>query len=393
MEPNTVSVRLIFMTDTQPQGTHSSDGAGAAHHDTYTLQSPAHLIASLPGTLGYFPTETVSLITLQARPGEPDILDVGPYLCSDLGSTEQLRNMLEQLPITQRVATFGVIISRVPDSEMVKQAIKELRDSYQGIVPLVDACWLVSEVADGTPYRLAFSNETENAQIWGWEDTFTSGTVASVIASPAMRPYIDNGLLPELDRADTFEHFDPLLLSDAVRCDEVAPAAYRRGLNLMDLVSVAPALARRDVERACELFVSTPADSIIDGDGYVELSDVFQSDDEVELIAAMLSRSRLRDCLIVDALAYPFGASAVMLCIARNFTGAIRANALCLWAMVALSQRLYAWAGTALRCADEEVPGHALSNLLLQVMLAGKAEEILEVSSRACRDTWLEFGG
>ena len=85
--------------------------------------------------------------------------------------------MLEQLPITQRVATFGVIISRVPDSEMVKQAVKELRDSYQGIVPLVDACWLVSEVADGTPYRLAFSNETENAQIWGWEDTFTSGTV------------------------------------------------------------------------------------------------------------------------------------------------------------------------------------------------------------------------
>lgn len=362
------------------------------HHDTFTLQSPAHLIASLPGTLGYFPNETVALINFQSRPGEPDVLDVGPYLCADLGSTQRLRQMLRQLPMTHRVATFAVVISRIPNSDMVKQAVEELKNFSLGGSPLVDACWLVSEVADGTPYRLAFTAEMSIGEMWGWEDSFASGTVASVIASPAMRPYIDNGLLPELDRSDTYEHFEPMVLSDAARCDEVAPDAYRRGLNLMDLIAVAPALVRRDVEQACELFVSTSADSIIDSEGCVELGDVFQSDEEVELIAAMLSRSRLRDCLIVDTLDYPFGSAAVMLCIARNFTGTIRANALCLWAMVALSQRLYAWAGTALRCAEEEVPGHALSNLLLQVMLAGKAEEILEVSSRACKDSWLEFG-
>lgn len=383
------------MTDTQPQpqGNNPFDGAETAHPDTYTLRSPAHLIASLPGTLGYYPSETVALISLHTRPDDPDTLDVGPYLCADIGSTDQLRDMLAQLPMLNHAATFAVVISRIPESGMVARATEELRLLADEYGPVIDACWCVSEVADGTPYRLAFVNDPAAAAEWGWEDCFDAGTVASVIASPAMRPYIDNGILPELDRVDTYEHFDPFLYSDAARCDAVAPRAYRRGAELADLMHVAPLLARRDIERACELFATAPSVKVVDNDDGLVLADVFDSDADVELLASVLTRGRLRDCLILDALEHPRGASAILLTIGRNFTGAIRANALCLWAIVAVSQRLYAWAGVALRCADDEVPGHSLSNLLLHVMLAGKAEDILDVSRRGCRDTWFELGG
>lgn len=383
------------MTDTQPQpqGNNPSDAANTAHPDTYTLRSPAHLIASLPGTLGYYPTETVALINLHTRPDDPDTLDVGPYFCADIGSTDQLHDMLEQLPMMHHAATFAVVISRVPESRMVTRAIEELRLLADEYGPVIDACWSVSEVADGTPYRLAFENHPSTAEHWGWQDCFEAGTVASVIASPAMQPYIANGILPELDRVDTFEHFDPFLYSDAARCDAVAPRAYRRGAELADLMQLAPLLARQEIERACELFTTAPSVKVVDNDDGLVIDDVFASDADLELLAAVLSRGRLRDCLILDALDNPRGASATLLTIGRNFTGAIRANALCLWAIVAVSQRLYAWAGVALRCADDEVPGHSLSNLLLHVMLAGKAEDILDVSRRGSRDTWFELGG
>ena len=173
--------------------------------------------------------------------------------------------------------------------------------------------------------------------------------------------------------------------------ETLAPAAHRRGAELFELVKRAPELARGPITRACAAYDAAPNARLIDTEGSLIIDDVFTSHDDVELFAAMLSGSRLRDFLIIDALERPRAAGAVLLTIARNFSGEIRANALCLWAMIALSQGLIGWASAALACAEGEQPGHNLSELLGSVLDIGQGHSLLALCRQGSLDTWSEL--
>lgn len=393
MEPAADFQRLMYMNDahSQPQGTNQPDGLPAGAKPTDILSSPANLIASLPGALGFFPNEAVVLINLRTGPAAPGELHVGPYQCVDLGSPSRLHEEFCRIPMHQRATTFAVVVSRVPDSGMVALAAEMLSRVGDEFGPIIEACWIVSEVAEGTPYRLLFGPE-EDFDEWGWADAIQAGAVSSVVASPAMRPLLDHGVLPELDRADIFEHFDPVSLADTNVCEQVAAAAHHRGIELVELTVVAPSLARADIERGCDLFLAAPALSMVDTECSLLIDDIFDNPEDIELLAALLSRNRLRDSLILDAMTSPRRAGALLLTMARNFTGVIRANALCLWAMVAVTQGLLPWAAVALQRAEEEVEHHQLSMLLSQAMQMGKLEELVHAATEGCRDTWREMG-
>ena len=405
MEPNGGFQRPILMTDTQPQPQETNrphDCAGVVP-TTHVLSSPATLLASLPGALGFFPNEAVVLMHLRPLDADgaaedcasaPTQYKVSNYQCADIGSASNIHDMLCDVPVHNRAFTFAVVVSRVPESMMVSVALDLLSSAYDDDGPLVDACWFVSEIADGTPYAMMFGpcpDHFDSVVDLGWGGAAECGTVSSVAASPSMRPLLENGLLPELDQSFVFEHFDPVSLADVARCDHLAARAHERGGELLDLTFVAPYLARPAIERACDLFITAPTVSLIDSEGSLLIDDIFSSDEDLELFAALLSRNRLRDCLIVDALANPNGAGAVLLSVARNFTGEIRANALSLWAMIAVSRNLPAWAGVALQRAEEEVPGHNLAGLLVKIMQIGRIKELLQAMSRGCRETWLEL--
>lgn len=394
MEPQGFFSRQKTMTEfqNQPKETNRShDGDGSADNHMM-LASPANLIASLPGALGYYPNEAVALIHFRANPDDVDCIEVGQYQASDLGSPAAIREMVEDMPMYRRVSTVAVVVTRIPESSMAQAAVELLHDARDDFGPLIDTCWMVSEVAEGTPYVRVFGPDLHE-EPGPLDDVVASGTVSSVLHSPTMRPLIENGLLPELDREDTFRHFDPVSLPDMHVCSEISPAAYRRGEELLELFEVAPYLARPEVEKACDLFSAAPSVSLIDSEGSLLIDETFAHVDDIELLAAHLSRARLRDCLIVDAMASPRGAAALLLTVARNFTGTIRANALCLWAMVALSLRVYPWASAALVCALEEVPGHNLAKLLTALMQVGRVEELLDATTAGCRDTWFDLGG
>lgn len=394
-EPQLTRHSLIVM-DTQPQPNETNQPAsGNLPEQGHTaLCSPSHLIATIPGSLGYFPNESVVLINVYSHPAADQALDIGTYLDADVGNTESIQRALQLIPVGRHVATFAVIVTRVPDSQMVAVAVEGLRRAADEFGEIVEACWIVSEVADGTPYHLVFGPGICSARnLWGWDDTYQCGTVSSIVAAEPMRPLIDQGALPELHKDELFAHFDPVSTPDARKCQALAPSAYRQGGELMDLVDVAPALARERLERACDIFFGAPNTSVIDNDGSLIIADVFTCAEDVELLASVLSRNALRDCLIVDALNHPRAAAAVLLTIARNFSGRIRANALCLWAMVAVSLGLTGWASAALASAQMEVPGHSLSGLLASVLGIGQGHALLELCRQGCADTWAGLEG
>lgn len=363
-----------------------------AHLTNHPLTTPGHLIASLPGALGYFPYEAAAVIALRSNPDRPDDIEVGPYLCADLGNPTAIDDMLAQIPVRYLVGCVAVIVSRVPESAMVAEAIGQLHAAADDFGPLIDACWTASEIADGTHYELIFGPLPDHVHPLDWGCDYLSGTVASVMTAQSMMPLIANGLLPELERDDTFRHFDPVSDGDVTMCEHLAANARVRGSELLEMVRVAPALVRPELERACEILRSGPAANFIDSDGGLVAADVFQNEEEITLVAALLSASRLRDCLIVAALGHPREAAAVLLTVARNFTGEVRANALSLWAMIAISQNLHPWAHAALHCSAEEVPGHELTRLVEKCLVLGIVEELFTACVSGCSDTWFELG-
>lgn len=393
MEPRRPCQRLTVMDiQQQPHETNRPTSPITPYPSAELLRSPAQLIASIPGALGYFPNESVVLINAYSPPGTSPTLEIGAYLDADVGNTESIQRALQRIPLVRHVATFAVIVTRVPESQMVAVAAEGLRMAADAFGEIVEACWIVSEVADGTHYQLLFGPDPDTASaVWEWSADYEHGTVTSVAAAKPMRPLIDHGVLPELHKSEVFTHFEPVHEPDVETGETLAPAAHRRGAELFELVKTAPELARGPITRACAAYDAAPNARLIDTEGSLIIADVFTSHDDVELFAAMLSGSRLRDFLIIDAMERPRAAGAVLLTIARNFSGEIRANALCLWAMIALSQGLIGWASAALACAEGELPGHSLSGLLGSVLDIGQGHSLLELCRQGSLDTWSEL--
>lgn len=376
----------------QPHETNNPTSPISPYPSAEILRSPAQLIASIPAALGYFPNEAVVLINAYSPPGSSPTLEIGAYIDADVGSTESIQRALQRIPLVRHVATFAVIVTRVPESQMVSVAAEGLRMAADAFGEIVEACWIVSEIADGTHYQLVFGPDPETASaVWEWGESYEQGTVTSIASAEPMRPLLAHGVLPELHKSEVVTHFEPVFGPDVEVGETLAPAAYRRGGQLFRLVKIAPQTAQEQIKRACSAYAAAPNTRLIDIDGSLIIDDVFTSLEDVELFAAMLSGSRLRDFLIVDALQHPRAAGAVLLTIARNFSGEIRANALCLWGMVALSQGLIGWASAALACALDELPGHNLSALLSSVMDTGQGQALLELCRKGCLDTWREL--
>jgi len=71
----------------------------------------------------------------------------------------------------------------------------------------------------------------------------------------------------------------------------------------------------------------------------------------------------------------------------------IRANALSLWAIAAVQLKLASWASVALMCAQEEVPGHSLSEVLLELLRLGEHTSLLRSAELGCAAMWEELEG
>ena len=214
-----------------------------------------------------------------------------------------------------------------------------------------------------------------------------------------MRGLLENGLLPELNREEISLHFESNSAAETRRCEALYEAAYIQGRLLIEQRFTRPEQLLAAVERGCEMLNPGRTKAHVKGVEFPAgsatkprtLDECFASDEEVQLLAALLSQSHLRDSLIIDIVENPGAAAQRLLCIARNFTGMIRANALSLWAIAAVESGLEPWGFAALRAAQDEVPGHSLSAVQRQLMAIGEWEGMLDTAVAGCRLLWEEI--
>ena len=360
--------------------------------DIGSVDDPSSIIATIPGTIGYYPHESVIVIGLVPGDSDPGELLLGPVMRADLAHVHQLASFLSTAPVDRCVAFLGVLVTRTPLGKLATAAVHALEDVTRPCgAPLVDVLWHVSEIAQGTPYEMVFGPDPEDMDRNWPELKWDRGTVGSVVTSPAMRTWRDNGLLPALNRSDTFEYFKQDSHSGVVEVggDDVVIADFTREARLC-----ADAL-RRQIDRGASTpgeFVreamaalrTAPALPLIAPDEHVSLNRVFADTDDLFALVTVLSRSMLRDCVIGTAVRHPEPAATALLAVARAFDGVVRANALSLWAIVAISKGLSSWASAALATAQEDLPRHSMSAICQEILAAGQQQHLVTTILEGC---------
>lgn len=352
-----------------------------------TVDHPSSIIATIPGTLGYYPQESVVVIGL--IDDSDGYALIGPVLRADLNRADELADFLSTMSTEDCFAFLGVVVTRIPNSATARRAIRSLENARRGDgAHLLDVCWHVSEIAQGTPYTMAFGPDPAELAAGHPNLGWAHGTVGSVINSPAMQAMRDNGTLPALSRDETFAFFghdDECggASVDRERITAVTARSYRRADTLRNRIDRGEPGAWAAVDRARDALEHAAAKPII-GDERPGLSAVFPSEDDVEALVTVLTRSLLRDCVIGYAVRHPETAATALLAIARSFDGVVRANALSVWALVAIRRGLSSWATTALATAQEEVPGHSMSAICLEVMAAGEQQQLVTTVLEGC---------
>ncbi|WP_291313739.1 DUF4192 domain-containing protein [Corynebacterium sp. UBA2622] len=360
------------------------------------LTGPSDLIACLPGVLGFYPHESVVVLGLHSDT-DPSCVTLGPVLRADLTHAAELCAALRDLPAEGCIGYYALLVTRIPDSDLAREAGDALFNAGDSAgSSLIDACWTVSEIATGTPYRIVFGPGPGALAADPLGPHWISGAVSSVMGSPAMRALLDNGILPELNREDTFSYFDVLEPADDGERDSweaLGRLAVSRGTDLLARVAQGDRAAAAAAAEACLVLHSAPARPLVSPWEGAETRDLLGEEDDRLALATMLSRSMLRDRLLNDALTFPLPAAHALLCVAKTFTGVIRANALSIWAVIAVDRGLTPWAVAALTVAQTELPGHNLSGVLLSLVRTGHHEKLTEAARLGCDAAWAGDAG
>lgn len=360
--------------------------------DVGSVDDPSTIIATIPGTLGYYPQESIIVIGLVPDPECGGDLVLGPMLRADIVHAGQLADFLSSAPVEQCVAFLGVMVTRMPHSESVGAAVQQLEDLTRPCGdPVVDVLWHVSEIAQGTPYEMVFGPDPKDMDRQ-WPDLkWGRGTVASVVTSPAMRAWRENGILPALNRKDTFDYFQPddypggaTVGGEYVDIAALTRDAQRYADELRRQIDCGSVEPGRVVRNAMEALVDAPVQPLIGFDERHSLEQTFADLTGLHALVTVLSRSVLRDCVIGTAVRHPQEAAAALLAVARAFDGVVRANALSLWGIIAISRGLSSWASAALAIAQEEFPQHSMSAICLEILAAGEQQHLVTTILQGC---------
>ncbi|OIR42456.1 hypothetical protein BJP08_03895 [Corynebacterium sp. NML140438] len=371
-----------------------------------SLFGPSDIIAALPGVLGFYPQESVVVLGILPDSQDAGGLQLGPVVRVDLARldalVENLKTDTSQYLLGDDVLAYlGIIVSRIPDSDLVIGATERLHYLEEETGFKIDLCWHVSEIAQGTPYTLLFGPSEVPDGEYTLSASLISGSVASVISSPSMRPYVEQGILPELDRGDTFEYFEPIDTESVHVAKEIQEKTRKNGLRLLkdlwessiqEQGKSSAQLAKHEIENTIDDLLRSPESCLIgqrDVPPPSEMSEPMRN--ALEGLAALLTHALLRDTLIPAILKHPKRVAGPLLFLARHAEGTVRANALALWAIVAVRCELGSWAGVALQCALQEMPDHSLSDVLLQLLAIGQYEGLLHAVQEGGEAVWMQL--
>ncbi len=356
---------------------------------TTSLHSPGQLLANIPGILGFYPHESLIFVAFHHTP-TAHRYTLGPVLRIDLSDLHLLPDVGTALHAADSDLIFAFLVTEEGPARR-QEIIDLLFDAAEAGEPDIQACWVSGGILTGEPYHLGFGPAPGPGT--GEGSTWEHGVIAPVTQAPAMSPLIEQGQLPELTREEAFDHFarfNPALPIE--KADQLEDFAARHAEELVRAITkgqdgeqILPALLDDHALLLTELAEG--------GTSPEDLGVELMADEETLTgTAVLLSDSLLRDALLGESLHRPATAAALFLAVARTFGGQVRANALALYALVALELRLSMRAVPALVAALEEVPGHQLSTLVLQSCRVGAFSEVLAAADRGSRVVRSRYG-
>lgn len=352
----------------------------AAHTDnTPPITTPGHLLANIPGLLGFYPTESVIFMAIDTTPRGPAM---GPIARVDIADAQEvLPDIAAALAEEAREGIFAFLVSHRPLEELAEIScwLYSLDRARDGID--IDAAWHVRAIACGEHY--AMLHGTVNADGSGPMKKWVEGAVPALTDAPTMRSCVDHNVVPELSREDFFStfargntHFD------ALEAEALGRQARDSATRLRARVAAATGTKRKEL-----------VDSFLDDVRWTlgtvaTVEEVAHDVDMLQACAVWMSTTWTRDLVVGVCTDAGEEAASLLLATARTFDGEIRANALTLFALAQLNRDWEIYAGPALQTVAEEFPSHRLGSLLCRAYRYGLHEKMRDTIRSGAREAY-----
>lgn len=335
----------------------------AAHTDNIPpITTPGHLLANIPGLLGFYPAESVIFMAIDTTPRGPAM---GPIARVDIADAQEvLPDIAAALAEEALEGIFAFLVSHRPLAELAEIScwlynLDRVRDGID-----IDAAWHVREIARGEHYAMLHGMVSTDGS--GPMKKWVEGTVPALTDAPTMRSCVDHNVVPELSREDFFStfargntHFD------ALEVEALGRQARDSATRLRARVAGEKSTTRKEL-----------VDNFLDDVRWTlnKTTTAEEAARNVELLQACalwMSTTWTRDLVVGECTDAGEAAASLLLATARTFDGEIRANALTLFALAQLTRDWEIYAGPALQTVAEEFPSHRLGSLLCRAYRYG----------------------
>lgn len=331
--------------------------------------TPGTLLANIPGILGYYPQESLVIVTLEAASHGTRAL--GPVLRLDLTDLRYAFDIGDAIDSAKVDLAFAFIVSENADAELIDHLQSLLRAlSGCGLLPL-QQCWFCHSITSGEHfYRVPI---VEDEPMSGAQSQ--RGIIPDISTSNSMHALLAAGELPMLHREEVKEYFSqrPRWAHQAWRSASTT-TVIERGLRLQAELCKGAKHIDTELDRLGERIIAhAKADTIRAA--------------SVKDLGVWMTTVALRDAAVAAFLRDRDAGRAAALAIARCFEGDLRANALCMYVVCSLGTPASFRVPFALECAQEECPEHRLSNLLSLGYRKGESETVMGAVVRGSHRT------
>lgn len=359
--------------NTTAQG-RTDESTGTAPH----ASTPDELIANLPGLLGFYPEESLIVQGYYSR--DDGSAYIGPTVRVDLSDELPFAEITRYLDNAECSFHVGFVVTTqlgaglASDSGYLLEQLPwwhALRHAWLVDEISLMGCWLVEETRQGANYQLLFGSQILDDA--GTPEIWRSGQVASVLGSPAMRPWSKRNELPSLTRDEAFAY---LLGDKDEQRDEECASRTQRVLRTATQLDSREKSAQ---EEAAPLLAGIEASGLC-------AAELLKETDIVEAAGLWMTTTASRDEVMEVMVRHAESAQELLIAVVRSFSGLPRINALAVLAIVFLERDKVLQASQALTVALHEDPDHRMSQLLFAAVSAGAHDSALAAIKRAIRD-------
>ena len=349
------------------------------------LQTPGELLANIPGILGFYPADSL-ILACMVDDEEDNNLTLGPIIRLDITDLRLMPDVARAIDSFQSPNIFAFLVSEKLDTHALDEIVDELLSAAEQNNLNIPGCWFTKEIISGEPYMLCFGPapellRQEDLGLSEWEN----GRISPITTAAATKKLLSEGHLPEVNRAEAYALF--------FRSNPFLDAAEVNQLQL-EATDIAERIETKISMDSTGQFFSTTVEVFERSLGYVKgqfigtqagqenYDGLLKEAEVLQAAATYLCHNLLRDSVLHLCVDHPREATLLLRAVACTFDGEIRSNALCLYAVAAVSMGLGMKAIPALDASISTTPEHNLSLLLRQGLYDGEPTRLIDACLR-----------